>query len=137
MFVRVQWQPFEDKIGNLRSSLAHHINVILHSSQLQQLKLLINLSQAVELSFNAQGKERERIQTKEQVEERRQFLHWISPIDYEENLNDIIKQRHPQIGQWVVEHNDFELWIEDTNSSLLWCFGKREFPCKVIWLLKT
>ena len=60
MFFRVQWQPFEDKFGETRSSFTHHIDVLLHSSQSQQQRSLDHLIQTVDLNFTALGKEQKR-----------------------------------------------------------------------------
>jgi hypothetical protein len=127
-FVRVQWEPFEDKFEDICSSFTHHTTVLQYSAQAQQLKLSNQISSSVDKELSKAEKERERVKRKEKVEERRQFLEWISTIDYEESFNELIKQRHPGTGTWILKQQGFKSWLEGSESSLLWCFGNREPP---------
>jgi hypothetical protein len=84
------------------------------------------LQNDITTGFNAAKQERNRVQEREKWEERREFLRWISEVDYEDNFNEFIKQRHLQTGNWILAHSAFKKWIDGPVSSLLWCFGKRE-----------
>ncbi|KAL5315085.1 hypothetical protein ACEPPN_017736 [Leptodophora sp. 'Broadleaf-Isolate-01'] len=123
-FLRVQWQPFEEKFGEIKSSFAHHLDVLMNSAQAIQLGTLNDQFAAIRLGFNASETERMRIQSNEQISERRQFLEWVSDINYEETFNEIIKKKHPGTGEWLLEHKIFRTWVESPAASLLWCHGK-------------
>ena len=125
-FLRVQWQPFEEKFGDISASFAHHLDILTNSAQAQQLGILNKQFAEIRSGFNASGKERVRIQSNEQAAERRQFLEWISDIDYEETFNEIITKRHPGTGEWLLCHERFTYWFNEPTAPLLWCHGKGE-----------
>ncbi|KAH7319047.1 hypothetical protein BKA65DRAFT_556477 [Rhexocercosporidium sp. MPI-PUGE-AT-0058] len=123
-FLRVQWQPFEEKFGEIKSSFAHHLDVLMNSAQALQLGTLNEQFAAIRSGFNASETERIRIKSNEQIAERRQFLEWVSDINYEETFNDIIKKKHPGTGEWLLHHEKFRCWAKSPKPSLLWCHGK-------------
>ncbi|KAK0130384.1 hypothetical protein ONS96_000905 [Cadophora gregata f. sp. sojae] len=123
-FIRVQWQPFEDKFGDIKASFAHHLNVLVNSAHAQQLSLLNSQSELIISGFNSAEVEMYRIQTREQIEERRKFLGWVSNIDYEATFEDMIKKKHTGTGEWLLADKTFQSWIKSQSSSLLWCHGK-------------
>jgi hypothetical protein len=124
-FFRVQWQPFDDKFGEIKSSFGHHLSVLQTSAQAQQLSLLNQQLETLKTGFMKADIERQRVQSKEQIEERRNFLEWISKVNHEEDFDRIIKQRHRGTGIWLLEHSDFGKWKDEPHSSLLWCYGNR------------
>jgi hypothetical protein len=75
--------------------------------------------------FTKADTERQRVQSKEQIEDRKIFLEWISKVNHEEDFDRIIKQRHRGTGIWLLEHNGFAEWKDEPGSSLLWCYGHR------------
>ena len=119
MFLRVQWEPFESKFGDLLTTFRGHLELLSLSSQSQQLKKLNRLVVIAEKN-----------ELEKEIDERRKFLEWISNIDYEKDFDETIKPRHPQTGTWILKHKHFRSWIESPESRLLWCFGKRKssFP---------
>lgn len=124
-FFRVQWQPFDVKFGEIKSRFTHHLSVLQISAQEQQLSLLNQQLETLGTGFMKADLERVRVQSKEQIEERRNFLEWISNDNYEEDFARIIKQRHRGTGIWLLEHDDFGKWKDEQHSNLLWCYGNR------------
>ena len=88
----------------------------------QQSKTLSHLKDGIDDSQTA----RRQREVKEQIEERRTFLNWISAVDHESDFEGLIKLRHPKTGKWLLEHQSFQEWINQEGSSLLWCRGHRE-----------
>jgi hypothetical protein len=57
-------------------------------------------------------------------EQRRNLLHWLSPVDTSINYNSARESHEPLTGDWLVLRNKvFRKWI-DTKNSLLWLNGK-------------
>ena len=133
-FCRVQWQPFEDKFGEIQANFAHHVNVLCMAAQAQHLGASHSQQEAIRSGFDKAEGERKRIQTREQIEERKQFLEWVSDIDYEATFDEIIKKKHPGTGEWLLEHETFMEWVKNPDASLLWCHGKRQ--CYIQLLLQ-
>jgi len=59
--------------------------------------------------------------------ERSEFLDWISKVDFEKVHDDIYAKKHGGTGAWLLQRTEFEGWLKSQQSSLLWCYGKREF----------
>ncbi|KAH0544336.1 hypothetical protein FGG08_001477 [Glutinoglossum americanum] len=112
IFIRVQWEPFEDSFGSIDGRLEHHLNVLLHSAQAVQLNAIQTRNQEAELK--ARG------------DERKGFLHWISTIDFDEDHDTIFAKRHPGTGNWFIQRLEFQQWFHSQMSEVLWCFGKLE-----------
>lgn len=126
-FFRVQWQPFEDSFGIIKSEFEQALRIVDISAQAQQLSLLNTLSERVETEVSRADQERTRVQLKEERDERLKFLEWISDERHEADFDRIIKQRHPGTGRWLVKTIKFQSWLRETSSSLLWCYGNREY----------
>ncbi|KAL2060018.1 hypothetical protein VTL71DRAFT_9840 [Oculimacula yallundae] len=123
-FCRVQWQPFEERFGEIKLSFAHHLDILVNSVQSLQLTILNEQFAAISLESTKSETERTRVLSNEQAAERRQFLKWISDIDYEESFNAIIAKKHPGTGKWLLYHDTLQTWLAGTDPSLLWCHGK-------------
>ncbi|KAH7389091.1 hypothetical protein BKA64DRAFT_711194 [Cadophora sp. MPI-SDFR-AT-0126] len=123
-FCRVQWQPFEDKFGDIEANFTHHVNILRMAAQAQHLGASYSQQEAIRNGFDKAEGERKRIQTREQIEERKQFLEWVSDIDYEATFDEIIKKKHPGTGEWLLTHRTFKYWVNNPAASLLWCHGK-------------
>jgi hypothetical protein len=59
-------------------------------------------------------------------DERESFLGWISQTDFEKSHEDIYAAKHPGTGDWLLQTDKFQTWVENPKSSLLWCYGKRK-----------
>jgi len=123
----VQWQPFEDSFGIIKAEFELALRIVDISAQAQQLSLLNVLSERVETEVSRADQERTRVQLKEERDERLKFLEWISDERHEADFDRIIKQRHPGTGMWLVNTVKFQSWLQETSSSLLWCYGNRKF----------
>jgi hypothetical protein len=105
VFLRQQWEPFEIGFGPIRVNMQHHIVVLGLAGHVQQLS-------------NDQKKERE------------DLLNWVSPHDHEEAHDNIYTKKHPGTGDWLLHTKEFQAWIDNSTSALLWCHGKRELNYK-------
>lgn len=101
-----QWDGFEQSFGKIESDLNHHLGVLLHSAVASQSTLLAG-------------------------EARKHFLEWMSStekVDFEKVHGTIHAKKHPGTADWLIQTGRFQDWIEGRDSSLLWCYGKREYP---------
>ena len=57
---------------------------------------------------------------------RRNILKWLSPGDFEETHQRHFKKRFGNTGQWLLDDPRFRNWRDETQSSLLWCYGARK-----------
>ena len=64
---------------------------------------------------------------KEQADKmRKEILRWLSPDDFEETHERHFKKRFENTGQWLLDDPRFTNWRDETQSSLLWCYGARK-----------
>lgn len=111
---RAQWKGFEQTFAKIESDLDHHLQVLLHSALASHSTTLAG-------------------------EARKRFLEWMSTtekVDFEKVHNTIYAKKHPGTADWLIQGSKFQEWIEDQNSSLLWCYGKREYPQRYWELMK-
>ena len=65
--------------------------------------------------------------------ERESFLDWISTFDFEKVHDSIYAKKHEGTGDWLIQTEEFRTWFSSSKSSLLWCYGKREYnPRRII-----
>ncbi|RYP09021.1 hypothetical protein DL764_001517 [Monosporascus ibericus] len=50
--------------------------------------------------------------------EQRTILDWITPIDYAPQQSDIINQRQPRTGQWLLDSAEYQNWLKDDKQTL-------------------
>lgn len=63
-----------------------------------------------------------KIVRKQLDQELQAILDWITPIDYTSQQNDLIKSRQPGTGEWLVNSEEFQNWI-DKKKQTLFCPG--------------
>ncbi|MCJ1348209.1 hypothetical protein MMC31_006440, partial [Peltigera leucophlebia] len=127
LFLRVQWEPFEIRFGKVSSSFRYHLGVLDHSVQALQYNAIQDGNRAAET-------ERQRMQHKElglpqligqTIEEKREkFMHWICTIDFEKEHNSTFEKRYEDTGDWFLREPKFKQWFDNTDSCILWCYGK-------------
>ena len=54
--------------------------------------------------------------------ERQKVLDWITPIDYATQQSDFISRRQEGTGQWLLDSDEFQAWVE-TDKQTLFCPG--------------
>jgi hypothetical protein len=60
----------------------------------------------------------ERQDNRELREENQAILDWLTPIDYALQQSDFIKRRQEGTGQWLLNSNEFQEWVEQSNQTL-------------------
>lgn len=55
-------------------------------------------------------------------EERRAIADWLTPVDYAPQQSDYIAKRQEGTGEWVLESNEFQTWLQQSNQ-ILFCPG--------------
>jgi hypothetical protein len=53
---------------------------------------------------------------------RRDFLDWLSPINFLPQQEDISQRRHLETGKWLLVNPHFQAW-ESGSGKTLWCHG--------------
>jgi 5'(3')-deoxyribonucleotidase len=51
-------------------------------------------------------------------QERRAILDWLSPVDYATQQNDFIRRRQEGTGQWLLNSDEFQAWLNQTKQTL-------------------
>ncbi|KAF4874999.1 Vegetative incompatibility protein HET-E-1 [Colletotrichum siamense] len=59
-----------------------------------------------------------------QEERRRRFLDWLPTLDFGEIQENNFERRAPGSGDWLLDHEDFQMWKASPVSTLLWIHGK-------------
>ena len=59
-------------------------------------------------------------------------MHWICIIDFEKKHTSTFEKRNKDTCDWLLREPKFEQWFDDTNSCILWCYGKRKYPDLVL-----
>jgi len=97
------------KLKDLESKFAE-----LHISQ-HGRSLKLHLFNGEELSQSVR---------RQDEEERRKILDWLSPLNFWAKQRDILDQAEPGTGLWLLNSQELESWIRgDTRT--LWCPGNR------------
>lgn len=55
-------------------------------------------------------------------QEHRAILDWLTPTDYALQKSDFLARRQERTGQWFLESNEFQRWL-NTNKQTLFCPG--------------
>ena len=53
-------------------------------------------------------------------------MNWIGTTDFEEEHALTFKKRYKDTGDWLLAEPVFKQWFYDTDSRVLWCYGKRK-----------
>lgn len=137
----MQWEPFNTRFGKVSSSFKHHLDILSHLVQARQYNAILDGNRAAEV-------ERQRAQQRDAgmffffslspflevlswligriIEDtRRDFMNWICTIDFVEEHALTFKKRYKDTGNWLLEKPVFQQWFDVTDSSALWCYGKR------------
>ena len=115
-FARVQWEPFELKFGEINNDIINNLNVLGHSSQASTLTVVRKLD-------DERRRESESHSKRLNIEERKRFLNWLSPSDFDSIQQHILGKRWHGTGLWLLEHRDFTTWFSNPSSRSLWCNG--------------
>jgi hypothetical protein len=94
---------YGERFGGAESDFRHQIDLLQLATEGQILSTT-NYHFAVTIGgFAAVEKERKKIHSKEQIEERRKFLEWISDVNYEQDFQANLGERHLKTGKWLLE----------------------------------
>lgn len=58
----------------------------------------------------------------DEIRKRQEILSWLTPIDYSDQHNDIVSKRQEGMGQWLLDSDQFQTWV-DQPSQTLFCPG--------------
>ena len=64
----------------------------------------------------------ERQDNREHREEHQSIVDWLTPIDYALQQNDFISRRQEGTGQWLLDSDEFQRWL-DKKQQTLFCPG--------------
>jgi hypothetical protein len=62
---------------------------------------------------------------RQDMEERRNILDWLSPLNFWNSQQDTYSQAEPGTGLWLFKSREFQSWIRGGNVRTLWCPGDR------------
>jgi hypothetical protein len=61
-------------------------------------------------------------ENQQRQQERRVILDWLTPIDYASQQSNFISQRQEETGQWLLNSDEFQVWINQRKQTLF-CLG--------------
>jgi Lhr-like helicase len=64
------------------------------------------------------------------MERRQQLLDFLSTHDYVTPLKQSRRKRYNGTLDWLFKTREFDRWINDSESPLLWCSGKSKSPSR-------
>ena len=64
----------------------------------------------------------DRLHQAQDNEQRQIILNWLTPINYASQQNDFITRRQQGTGQWLLDSEEFQSWL-NTNRQTLFCPG--------------
>lgn len=67
---------------------------------------------------------------RQDVEERRRILDWLSPLNFWAKQMDTLDQAETGTGIWLLNSQEFESWTGG-DVRALWCPGNRIIPCSL------
>ena len=70
--------------------------------------------------FYSEGKD-----TAHDVQERREIVNWLSPLNFKAVHGEILRIGQEGTGQWALKSEEFQTW-RNGSKELLWCRGIRE-----------
>jgi len=105
VFWRVQWVPFETEFGTIEDDLRHHLQVLQQSSS------------AIAVTATLDVLAQQRAQVKEDL------LSWLSDFPYEQRHEERYAKKHPGTGDWLIQHDKFQSWVQSPSSTVLWVYG--------------
>ena len=50
--------------------------------------------------------------------EDKEILNWLTPVDYGPDQSDYIDRRQPETGQWLLDSDEFQTWLNTSNQTL-------------------
>lgn len=115
-FGRVQWEPFEAHFGEIDNKIQHHLNVLGPSVQASILSTVKKID-------NERSMEADKRLRNLGTEDRKKFLEWIFPLDFDFIQRNNLQKRWPDTGTWLLEKEEFNTWCSSQNSGLIWCNG--------------
>jgi predicted ATPase len=63
-----------------------------------------------------------RLHERQDDQERRTILDWLTPINYGDQQSDLIARRQAGTGKWLLNSDEFQLWLNE-NKQTLFCPG--------------
>ena len=54
-------------------------------------------------------------------------LAWYSGINFQSQQLDILQKRQPGTGDWFLNHDSFQTWVQGSDRPVLFCHGIRKF----------
>jgi Cdc6-like AAA superfamily ATPase len=64
----------------------------------------------------------ERMSSEINNDEDMKVLDWLTPVDYRSQQSDFINRRQPRTGQWLLESEEFQTWL-NCDQQTLFCPG--------------
>ncbi|KAI0542485.1 hypothetical protein GGR58DRAFT_252203 [Xylaria digitata] len=106
---RIQWEP--EDIRDLRDRIT--ANVILLNAFLDSISSRVTFTTK---------KGVDRLNQRQEDEERLCICDWLTPIEYAPQQQDFLNRRQPGTGQWLLDSKQYQLWLA-TPGQILFCPG--------------
>lgn len=90
LFLRQQWEPFEDGFGSIGTNMQHHLDVLRFAGHVQLIR------DSHEAKLRSKRRDRE------------DLLNWLSALDFEEVHDTIYSKKHPNTGEWLLQTTEFQ-----------------------------
>ena len=61
---------------------------------------------------------------------KQKLFDWLSSLDFRPKQLDIFSRRSPSTGEWLLEDDKFQVWLQGEGPSCMWCSGIRKHSKK-------
>ncbi|THW69918.1 hypothetical protein D6D19_08098, partial [Aureobasidium pullulans] len=106
LFFRAQWKPFKAQFGVIKANLSHHHCLLLQSGVAELL-----------------GGQQQTL-TRQHEQDQEEFLTWLSKHNFRLKQNAAFEACYENTGRWLLQTNEFRIWVAAQESKMIWCHGK-------------
>jgi Cdc6-like AAA superfamily ATPase len=117
--------------GDRRASKPDHVEyytfkyILRTNKQVNRHSFLRNEQLKLNLHSKATFKTKDgvdRLNRRQDEQERRAIIDWLTPIDYAAQHSDFISRQEKGTGQWLLNSDEFQAWL-NTSKQTLFCPG--------------
>ena len=120
---RVLWSSADKKIDAIRKRFEQHTKLVMREAKaVMYEKDLEEMARNHEQKLAVQAKADEEAESR-RLQKRRNTILWVSDFEYSGTQVETLRTRFGQSGTWLLQRIEFRQWIDDADSSLLWCYG--------------
>ena len=120
---RTVWNKVDHAANAARARFERHTELIVREARTvmyaKDIEFMDRSYQEMLLSQQQRDYEAEQ----RRIQKRKEVIQWLSDDDYASTQEHVLSNRYEQSGSWLLQHSDFQTWLQSEQSTLLWCHG--------------